>query len=165
MKLIAKKPCSFGGKAFFINDEIPVDAVLNPKQQEELGVLSIVSDGEAATGILETDFQETDIAIPVFKSYDGDTAQVMGVSLNIGEIQEVFSIMQMNVEEATKAIEATKSENMLIVIHACDSRAGVKKAAQKKADNLSSTNGSTNDPAGGNEFVDHSTQDETPSGK
>lgn len=160
MKLIAKKPCSFGGKDFFINDEIPVNAVLNPKQQEELGVLSIVSDGEAATGILETD-----IAIPVFKSYDGDTAQVMGVPLNIGEIQEVFSIMQMNVEEATKAIEAAKSENMLIVIHACDSRAGVKKAAQKKAGNLSSTNGSTNDPAGGNEFVDHSTQDETPSEK
>ena len=160
MKLIAKKPCSFGGKAFFINDEIPVNVVLNPKQQEELGVLSIVFDGEAATGILETD-----IAIPVFKSYDGDTAQVMGVPLNIGEIQEVFSIMQMNVEEAMKAIEATKSENMLIVIHACDSRAGVKKAAQKKADNLSSTNGSTIDPAGGNEFVDHSTQDETPSGK
>ena len=108
MKLIAKKPCSFGGKAFFINDEIPVNAVLNPKQQEELGVLSIVSDGEAATGILETGFQETDIAIPVFKSYDGDTAQVMGIPLNIGEIQEVFSIMQMNVEEATKAIEADK---------------------------------------------------------
>lgn len=62
-------------------------------------------------------------------------------------------------------IEAAKSENMLIVIHACDSRAGVKKAAQKKAGNLSSTNGSTNDPAGGNEFVDHSTQDETPSEK
>ena len=160
MKLIAKKPCSFGGKDFFINDEIPVNVVLNPKQQEELGVLSIVFDGEAATGILETD-----IAIPVFKSYDGDTAQVMGVPLNIVEIQEVFSIMQMNVEEATKAIEAAKSENMLIVIHACDSRAGVKKAAQKKADNLSSTNGSTNDPAGGNEFVDHSTQDETPSEK
>lgn len=115
--------------------------------------------------LLETGFQETDIAIPVFKSYDGDTAQVMGVPLNIGEIQEVFSIMQMNVEEATKAIEAAKSENMLIVIHACDSRAGVKKAAQKKAGNLSSTNGSTNDPAGGNEFVDHSTQDETPSEK
>ena len=34
MKLIAKKPCSFGGKDFFINDEIPVNAVLNPKQQE-----------------------------------------------------------------------------------------------------------------------------------
>lgn len=162
MKLIAKKPCSFGGKAFFINDEIPASAVMNPKQQEDLGVLTIVSDGEAATGILETDFPETDIAIPVFKSYDGDTAQVMGVSLNIGEVQEVFSIMQMNVEEATKAIESTTSENMLIVIHACDSRSGVKKAAQKRADNLSSTNGDTNDPAVGNEFVDHSMKDETP---
>lgn len=165
MKLIAKKPCSFGGKAFFINDEIPASVVLNPKQQEELGVLTIVSDGEAATGILETDFPETDIAIPVFKSYDGDTAQVMGVSLNIGEVQEIFSIMQMNVEEATKAIESTTSENMLIVIHACDSRSGVKKATQKRADNLSSTNGDTNDPAGGNEFVDHNTEDETPSEK
>ena len=106
-----------------------------------------------------------DLVITGRQAIDGDTAQVMGVPLNIGEIQEVFSIMQMNVEEATKAIEAAKSENMLIVIHACDSRAGVKKAAQKKAGNLSSTNGSTNDPAGGNEFVDHSTQDETPSEK
>lgn len=165
MKLIAKKPCSFGGKAFFINDEIPASVVLNPKQQEDLGVLTIVSDEEVAAGILETEVLETDFVIPIVKGSDGDTAQVMGIPLNAGEIQEVFSIMQMNVEEATKAIEAAKSENMLIVIHACDSRAGVKKAAQKKADNLSSTNGSTNDPAGGNEFVDHSTEDETPSGK
>ena len=71
----------------------------------------------------------------------------------------------MNVEEATKAIEATTSENMLIVIHACDSRTGVKKATQKRVDNLFSTNEGTNDPAGGNEFVDHSTEDETPSEK
>ncbi len=165
MKLIAKKPCSFGGKAFFINDEIPASVVLNPKQQEDLGVLTIVSDEEVAAGILETEVLETDFVIPIVKGSDGDTVQAMGVPLNIGEVQEIFSIMQMNVEEATKAIEAAKSENMLIVIHACDSRAGVKKAAQKKADNLSSTNGSTNDPAGGNEFVDHSTEDETPSGK
>ena len=48
MKLIAKKPCSFGGKAFFINDEIPASVVLNPKQQEDLGVLTIVSDEEVA---------------------------------------------------------------------------------------------------------------------
>lgn len=165
MKLIAKKPCSFGGKAFFINDEIPASVVLNPKQQEDLGVLTIVSDEEVAAGILETEVLETDFVIPIVKGSDGDTVQAMGVPLNIGEVQEVFSIMQMNVEEATKTIEAAKSENMLIVIYACDSRAGVKKAAQKKAGNLSSTNGSTNDPAGGNEFVDHSTQDETPSGK
>lgn len=165
MKLIAKKPCSFGGKAFFINDEIPASVVLNPKQQEDLGVLTIVSDEEVAAGILETEVPETDFVIPIVKGSDGDTVQAMGVPLNIGEVQEVFSILQMNVEEATKAIEATTSENMLIVIHACDSRTGVKKAAQKRVDNLFSTNEGTNDPAGGNEFVDHSTEDETPSGK
>lgn len=116
-------------------------------------------------GILETEVPETDFVIPIVKGSDGDTAQAIGVPLNIGEVQEVFSILQMNVEEATKAIEATTSENMLIVIHACDSRTGVKKAAQKRVDNLFSTNEGTNDPAGGNEFVDHSTEDETPSGK
>lgn len=165
MKLIAKKPCSFGGKAFFINDEIPASVVLNPKQQEDLGVLTIVSDEEVAAGILETEVLETDFVIPIVKGSDGDTVQAMGVPLNIGEVQEIFSILQMNVEEAAKAIEAVKSENMLIVIYACDSRVGVKKAAQKKVDNLSSTNGSANDPAGGNEVVDHSTEDETPPGK
>ena len=105
MKLIAKKPCSFGGKAFFINDEIPVDAVLNPKQQEELGVLSIVSDGEAATGILETGFQETDIAIPVFKSYDGDTAQVgPQVAEKLGLTQITYAEEILNVDEAARRI-------------------------------------------------------------
>lgn len=165
MRLIAKKPCSFGGKDFFIGDEIPVNAVLNPKQQEELGVLSMVSDGEVATGILETGFPEADFIVPIVKSSDGDTVQAMGIPLNITEAQEVFTVLQMNVEDATKEIEETTSENVLIVIHACDSRAGVKKAAQKRADNLSSTNGEINDPAGGNGVTDHNTEDEIPSEK
>lgn len=41
MKLIALKPCSFGGKQFYINDEIPADLVLNPIQQAEWGVLTM----------------------------------------------------------------------------------------------------------------------------
>ena len=41
MKLIAKKPCSFGGKQFFIGDEVPAKLVLNPAQQEAWGVLTM----------------------------------------------------------------------------------------------------------------------------
>lgn len=41
MKLIAKKPCSFGGKKFFIGNEIPVDMVLNPAQQAAWGILTM----------------------------------------------------------------------------------------------------------------------------
>ena len=36
--------------------------------------------------------------------------------------------MQMDVPEAEKAISAVSEENILIVLHACDSRSGVKKA-------------------------------------
>lgn len=43
MKLIARKPCSFGGRSFFIGEEVPADLVLDPKKQESMGVLSIVS--------------------------------------------------------------------------------------------------------------------------
>lgn len=42
MKLIARKPCSFGGKKYFIGDEIPSEEVIQPKTQERLGVLVIL---------------------------------------------------------------------------------------------------------------------------
>ena len=42
MKLIARKPCSFGGKKYFIGDEIPSEEVIHPKTQERLGVLTIL---------------------------------------------------------------------------------------------------------------------------
>lgn len=45
MRLIAKKPCSFGGRTFYIGEEIPTEFVLNPKAQEKLGVIAIVACG------------------------------------------------------------------------------------------------------------------------
>lgn len=41
-KLIAKKPCSFNGKKFFIGNEIPAEYVLNPIAQSKMGVLELV---------------------------------------------------------------------------------------------------------------------------
>ena len=34
MRLIAQKPCSFGGNKFFIGEEVPTELVTNPKMQE-----------------------------------------------------------------------------------------------------------------------------------
>lgn len=67
---------------------------------------------------------------------DGDTAQVMGVPLTEGDVQHIFSIMQMNAEEAAKAVKDVKNENVLIVLHAADSRNTVKKAAKSQAEAL-----------------------------
>lgn len=43
MKLIAKKPCSFGGQQFYIGDEIPADLVADTKQQEQYGIIAVVN--------------------------------------------------------------------------------------------------------------------------
>lgn len=53
MKLIARKPCSFGGKKYFIGDEIPSEEVIQPKAQERLGVLVILATDEETEKKLE----------------------------------------------------------------------------------------------------------------
>lgn len=44
MKLFAKKPCSFGGRKFYIGNEIPTNMVLDPKAQEKMGILAVVEE-------------------------------------------------------------------------------------------------------------------------
>lgn len=43
MKLIATKPCSFGGRQFYIGDEIPMELVADAKAQEKIGVITIIN--------------------------------------------------------------------------------------------------------------------------
>ena len=54
MKLIAKRPCCFGGRKFYIGDEVPAEMVLDPASQEKLGVLSVLKDreGEGPAGTI-----------------------------------------------------------------------------------------------------------------
>lgn len=50
MKLIAKKPCSFGGQKFYIGNEIPTNLVTDVRMQEKMGVITIVNDTEGVPG-------------------------------------------------------------------------------------------------------------------
>lgn len=43
-RLAAKKPCSFGGKMFYIGEEVPESLVADPARQVKLGVLAAVPD-------------------------------------------------------------------------------------------------------------------------
>ena len=43
MRLIAKKPCNFGGKRFYVGEKIPAGLVTDPKKQERLGVIAIAN--------------------------------------------------------------------------------------------------------------------------
>ena len=140
MKLFAIKPCSFGGKRYFIGDEVPLSEVSNPKEQEKRGVLAISSGSENdVAGLPEAEKKITKtiekLEIPVLQ--DGEN-EVLAISLNGNEIQSVFAILQMASEEAVKSLDNIESEDVLIVIHATDNRTTVKKAAKKRAEQIAS---------------------------
>lgn len=181
MRLIAKKPCSFGGRQFYIGDEIPENLVADAKRQEEYGVIAIVNDSEGGLGaqsgplftqeqvekmiakkeeqlaelqayvaeLKETESGAYDGAVSISVKGESDEQQT-AVPATPEEIQQVFSIMQMNATEGAEAIAGVKSENVLILLHAADTRKTIKDAAKKQADNIFSTSDSTNESTGGN---------------
>lgn len=157
MRLIARRPCSFGGKKYFIGDEVPAEDVINPTVQEDQGTLAIVKDEQ---GVLET-AEDGKVAIPVIRDGEGDIADTLSIPLTEGEVRHVFAIMQMTADKAAEAMEDVDSEEVLIVLHAADSRSGVKKAAKKRAEQLSSINQNQNESAGGNETTEDSTESDT----
>lgn len=181
MTLIANKPCSFGGRQFYIGNEIPADLVADVRMQEKLGVITIVnggagvSDGQSDTlftleqvekmiaeavdeavnnTVLEMEqkqkelqesadvlqgegfLSEDTVIIPVKGGSDGDNEQQTAVPATLEEIQQVFGIMQMNASDGAAAIAGVESENVLILLHASDSRKTIKDAAKKQADNI-----------------------------
>lgn len=192
MKLIAKMPCSFGGRRFYIGDEIPEGLVAEPVVQEKLGVLSVIDAGGGQAGILsammfsqkevdamiadavaeaeksneekltelqgyvkelqeaEPEVYEKMVQISVKSKSDGENEQVTAISASLEEIQQVFSVLQMNAEEGAKAIAGIVSENVLILLHAADSRKTIKNAAKEQADKLFHTEGDSNESTGGN---------------
>ena len=61
MKAIARKPCSFGGRDFFINDEIPTELILDLATQEKLGVIVVVNDDGTPAGTLSGMFTQAQV--------------------------------------------------------------------------------------------------------
>lgn len=190
MRLIVKKPCSFGGRQFYIGDEVPENLVSDAKLQEKYGVITIVNDSEGGSGaqfgslftleqvekmiaeavdeavnntVLEMEQKQKElqeaagilqkegflsegiVSIPVKGDSAGDNEQQTAVRATPEEIRQAFSIMQMNATDGAEAIAGIKSENVLILLHASDSRKTIKNAAKERADQLFSINGDSNE--------------------
>lgn len=195
MRLIANKPCSFGGRQFYIGDEIPDNLVADAKMQEKMGVITIVNDMERVSGresgtfftqeqvekmiadavteavnntVLEMEQKQEElqeaagilqgegfladgtVVISVKGDSDGDNEQQTAVLATLEEIQQVFGIMQLTASDGAAAVAGVKSENVLILLHAADSRKTIKDAAKKQADNLFSTQSEINESVGCN---------------
>lgn len=195
MRLIANKPCSFGGERFYIGDEIPEGMVADPAVQEKRGILTILKDGAVAVDLgdisgqeglftreavealiaeavaaaerekeaqiaelqqhaaeIDRDAltpQEGTVQIAVAGHADGGNGQVVLIQASVEEIQQVFSIMQLNADEGARAITDVTSDNVLVLLHAADSRKTIKNAAKEQADKLS-LKGAKEEPKAGN---------------
>lgn len=161
MKLIAKKPCSFGGRKFFIDDEIPVELVTCPEAQEKLGVLTIA---DAGTDIWDLDLVTNDesatetVWIAVCGESDGESTRATELPATAEEVRQTFSIMQMSAEEGARAIADVTSENVPILLHAADSRKKIKNAAKERAGYLFPDGDDSDESTGGNESTGTDTE-------
>ncbi len=195
MRLIAKKPCSYGGKKFFIGDEIPAELVVNIEREEKLGVISAANDEAGVPGQSGALYSQEQVdemiadavanadkgftqeqvdemiadAVAELEPFNSDNAgftvtvkgegdNVTAVSCSAEDVQSVVDVLQMNAEDGAKAVASVKSDSVLILLHALDTRATVKKAAQKQHDTLFSAEGNSNESAGGNATTDSNTE-------
>lgn len=162
MRLIAKKPCSFGGHKFKIGNEIPVELVANPKAQERRGVISI-SDGEA---IPMEELQQHTAQVGVVKfevaihAEDGD----LPLQVTNEELSIFTDILQIGVSKAedkqkiSEMIQKIESEDLLIMLDALDGRKLVKEEAQARAQAIHGAPDGSN-PDGANPDGDGSNPD------
>lgn len=127
MKLIARQPCNFGGKRFYIGDEIPAEYVLNPQSQESLGVLAIVQDAPAPA--IEIPAPHMPIAI---RRAEGD----MLVEPTDEGMQAIFDALTSTVEEAKAIVEQMTDGDALILLNHTDSRKSIKEATSERAKEL-----------------------------
>lgn len=125
MKLIAQKPCCFGGKQFFIGEEIPEEFVLDPKAQEMMGTLVIVTNG--------TETKSVETVSVTLHSKQGD----MPLTVSSDGIQSIFDALTGDVEYAKKTVKEMTDEDALILLHAAESRKSVQAAAEARANELS----------------------------
>ena len=134
MKLIARKACSFGGKKFYIGDEIPEALVLDPRAQEKMEVLAIVPDDAGTTPPAAVDTMTV-----VIRAKEGE----LPLNLTNEGIQNVVDVLTGKPTEAEATIAGMTDGDALILVHIADSRKAIKAAAEARAQAL---NGDTENP-------------------
>lgn len=102
---------------------------MGQKQQELQGYAAGLC--ETAPGVYEGTIQ-----VSIEETADGENGQVMVIPATPEEIKQVFSIMQMNAEEGVKEIAGVTSGNVLVLLHAADSRKTIKNAAKEQSGRL-----------------------------
>ena len=138
MRLIAQKPCNFGGQKFYIGDEIPNSLVANPKAQEKMGVIAIAGGGGA---IQPEELQEmtaqvgqVKFEIPIHSEKGEITLELTNEELIVfTDIMQIQVTKTEDKQKVSEMIQNIESEDLLILLDSLDGRKYVKEEAQARA--------------------------------
>lgn len=137
MSYVCAKALRISGVDYAPGDAIP-DGAIHPERVRVLKTSGFI--GELAEEVEPPADKKPEekvvieqVTIPV-KAEDG---REMEVSLVLSGVVKVFEVMQMPEEDAVKEIAGIEDENILITIHATESREAVKAAAKSRAVELS----------------------------
>ena len=154
MSYVCMKTLNISGKTYKPG-EIILDGEILPNRIRSLKTVGMISEVGEDNGAPAVNLQSvtsvpelSTILIPV-KGENGD------ISLNVTpqEVQEVFSLLQMNAGEGIAEIGKVESDNVLILIHATDTRKTIQNAAKERADILSSAKDQKNASSDNNEVT------------
>ena len=128
---ICTKACTWGGVAYNKGDAIPFEAVLPSRERALIkqGFIAPAVNVEAPTGAQNEPPVPQDIVIPI-TTKDG----VLELNMAPEDIVAAITTMQLNAEQAAKAVGAIDKEGTLILIDVLDTRKTVKTAIKEKVE-------------------------------
>lgn len=139
MRLIAKKPCDFGGRRFYIGEEIPEDLVADPKRLEAFGVITIansenevVPDGEPGTSFLPKAGETEESPGRVMIDLNTGEGEHTCIPASLKQLQCVFELLQTTEGRAVKSIAGISDVNVLTIVSYADPRKKVREVAKER---------------------------------
>lgn len=143
MRLIAKKPCDFGGRRFYIGEEIPEDLVADPKRLEAFGVITIANSeneivlgGEPGTSFLPKAGETEESPGRVMIDLNTGEGEHTCIPASQDQLQCVFELLQTGEGRAVKSISGISDENVLTIVSHADPRKKVREAAKERRDEI-----------------------------
>jgi len=132
---IALKSITLSGVDYAAGDSIPADAVLPSRVPALIRTKSIARANERPVEAQETPQNDANdfggVNLPI-QTENG----VLELPASGEDIVKAVEVMQMNAEDAAKAVGDIESETTLIIIDACESRKTVKTAVKARAEEL-----------------------------
>lgn len=129
---IALKPCKFAGRDFMAGETVPAEivdvrAVKRLKQQRILAEAG----GETQKAAVSLPVSNPLFTVPILTA-DG----TLPVELPAEDLETLFMVLQKNANDAGDIVAEQTNKDLLLCVHALDSRKTVKSLAKEKATEL-----------------------------